>query len=63
LLELNQTSLTKENLIHIIFSLSVKIYKNYGGQQVFVSNVQTEIINSPYRLRKISGFSLTFIPI
>jgi hypothetical protein len=31
LLELNQTSFPKDNLILIDFSTIVKIYKNYGG--------------------------------
>jgi hypothetical protein len=30
-------------------STVVQIYKNYGGQQVFVLRVQTELINSVYR--------------
>jgi hypothetical protein len=62
LLELNSTLLSKENLILIYFSISVQIYKNYGGQKVFVSRVQTELINSVYRLIFL-GFSLTFIPL
>jgi hypothetical protein len=32
------------------YSISVQIYKNYGGQQVFVSKIQTELINSILRL-------------
>jgi hypothetical protein len=31
------------------FSKIVQIYKNYGGHQVFVSRVQTELVNSVYR--------------
>jgi hypothetical protein len=49
LLELNQTLLPKENLIRMDDSTSVQINKNYGCQQVFVSTVQTEQINSVYR--------------
>jgi hypothetical protein len=41
LLKLDQTLLPKENLILMDCSTSVKIYKSYGGQQVFVSRVQT----------------------
>jgi hypothetical protein len=35
------------------FSTSVQIYKNYDGQNVFVSRVQTELINSVCRHGKI----------
>jgi hypothetical protein len=52
LLELNQTLLPKENVILIDCSIRVKLYKNYGGQKVFVSIVQTELTNSVCRLRK-----------
>jgi hypothetical protein len=38
-LELNQTLLPKENLFLMTCSTSVQIYKNYGGQKVFVSRV------------------------
>jgi hypothetical protein len=63
LLELNQTLHPKENFILMHYSTSVQIYKNYGGQKVFVSRVQTELINLVYRLEKNSGFRLTFIPL
>jgi hypothetical protein len=46
LLELNQTLLPKENLIHMDCFTCVQINKNYVGQQVFVLRVQTELINS-----------------
>jgi hypothetical protein len=35
----NQTTLLKEKLFFIDSYTSVQIYKNYGGQQVFVSRV------------------------
>jgi hypothetical protein len=34
-------------------SASLQNYKNYGDQQVFVSRVQPELINSIYTPRKI----------
>jgi hypothetical protein len=41
-------------------SISVQIYKNYEGQQVFVSRVPTELVNSVPRLQKFSSsFGLT----
>jgi hypothetical protein len=44
------------------FYTSVQIYKNYGGQQVFVSRVQTELIDSVFRHgKKIPGFTLALI--
>jgi hypothetical protein len=49
-LELNQTLLPKENLFLMTCYASVRIYKNYRGQQVFVSRVQTELINSVFRV-------------
>jgi hypothetical protein len=45
------------------FSTSVQIYKNYGGQKVFVLRVQTELINSVPNLGNFPSFSLTFIHI
>jgi hypothetical protein len=63
LLEWNEALLPKENLIHMDFYTSVQIYKNYEDQKVFVSMVQTELINSVYRLEYFPGFSLTFIPL
>jgi hypothetical protein len=48
---LNQTLLSKENLILIDYSTSVQIYKNYGCQKIFISRVQIEVINSFYKLR------------
>jgi hypothetical protein len=50
-------------LIIMDFFTRVQIYKNYGGQQVFVWRVQTELINSVYRLENFPAFSLTFIPL
>jgi hypothetical protein len=35
----------KENLFPTAGSISVQIDKNYGGQQVFISRVQTGLIN------------------
>jgi hypothetical protein len=32
------------------FYISVQIYKKYGGEKVFVSKVQTELIKSVFRL-------------
>jgi hypothetical protein len=49
LLELKQTLHAKENLFLMTCSKSVKIYKYYGGQQVFVSRVRTELIDSVSR--------------
>jgi hypothetical protein len=46
LLESNQTLLLKENLILMDCSTSLQIDKNYGGQQVFVSRVQTDQVDS-----------------
>jgi hypothetical protein len=63
LLDLNQTLLPKENLILMNCSTSVKIYENYRGKQIFVSRVQTELINLVYRQEIFPGFSLTFIPL
>jgi hypothetical protein len=45
------------------FSTSVQIYKNYGGSQVFVSRVQTELGKLISRLAKFSRISLTFNPL
>jgi hypothetical protein len=63
LLESNQTTLPKEKLFLITSSASVQIYKNYGGQQVIFSRVQTELINSVSSQDFFSGFSLTFFPL
>jgi hypothetical protein len=41
-------------------STSIQIYKVYGGLEVFILRVQTELYNSVFRLRKFPGFSLTF---
>jgi hypothetical protein len=41
LLELNQTLLPKANMSLMTYSASVQICKNYEGQQVFISRVQT----------------------
>jgi hypothetical protein len=62
LLESNQTLLPKENLFLMTFSTSVQIKKNYKGHKAFVSRVQTELINSVFRLGKFSRF-LTIIPL
>jgi hypothetical protein len=64
LLKSNQTLLPKENLYLMTCSTSVQIYKNYTGQQVFVSRVQIELINSVYRLGKnFQDNSLTINPL
>jgi hypothetical protein len=63
LLKFTPTLLSKENLILIDYSTSVQIYKNYEGQQVFFSCVQTELINSVYELENFPRFSFTFIPL
>jgi hypothetical protein len=44
-------------------SISVKFYKNYGGQKVFVSRVQTELIKSVLRLENFLEFSLMISPV
>jgi hypothetical protein len=44
--ESNWTLLPKENLFPLTCSISVKNYKNYGDQKVFIPRVQTEQINS-----------------
>jgi hypothetical protein len=41
LLESNQTLLPKENVFLMTCSASVQLYKNYEGQQTFVSRIQT----------------------
>jgi hypothetical protein len=63
LFESNQTLLPKENLFLMTCSTSVQIYKNYGGHQVFGSRVQTELINSVFRLDDFPKFSFTGIPL
>jgi hypothetical protein len=45
----NQTLLPNANLFLMTCSISVQIYTNYGGLQVFVSRVQTELIDSVYK--------------
>jgi hypothetical protein len=50
LLELNYTLLPKEYLVIMDFSASVQIYKNYGGQKIFVLRVQTKLIHLVFRL-------------
>jgi hypothetical protein len=42
---------------------SVQINKNYGGQQVFVLRVQTELITQFPDLGDFPGFSLTISPL
>jgi hypothetical protein len=59
LLESNQTLLPKENLFLMTCYTSVQLYKNYGGQKVFVSTVQTEQSNSLQTWEIFSEFSLT----
>jgi hypothetical protein len=49
LFESNRTLFPKENLFLMTWFTSVKIYKKYRGHKVFVSRVQTELINSVYR--------------
>jgi hypothetical protein len=51
--ELNHTLLLKENLFLMTCSTSLQIYKNYQGNQVFVSRVPTELINSVPRLTTV----------
>jgi hypothetical protein len=63
LLESNRILLPKENLILMDRSTNVQIYKNYRGQKVFISMVQTELISSVYTLENFPWFSLTFIPL
>jgi hypothetical protein len=58
----NWTLFPKENLFPITCSTSVQICKNFRGQKVFISGVQTEQINSVSDLGKIaSSFCLTII--
>jgi hypothetical protein len=56
LFESNQTLLTKQILFSMTYSTNVQIYKNYGGQQVFVSRVQTELYNLARGLQFSSSF-------
>jgi hypothetical protein len=56
LLESNQTTLPKEKLFLITGSTGVEIYKSYGGKKVFVSRVQTELINIVSRPGNFSRF-------
>jgi type IV secretory pathway VirB6-like protein len=64
LLELNQTLHPKVNLFLMTCSTSLQIYKNYEGPKVFISRIQTELVDSVFRLGEIyfPGFSLMFIP-
>jgi hypothetical protein len=62
LLEFNHTLLLKEILFLMTCSTSVQIYKNYGGQQVFISRVQTELIDSVFRWRFFFRFYLNVYP-
>jgi hypothetical protein len=64
LLESNQTLLPKENLFLMTCYTSVQLYKNYGGQKVFVSSIQIEQSNSLPDLRIFFlQFSLILSPL
>jgi hypothetical protein len=45
------------------YPTSVQIYKIYGGLEVFVSRVQTELYNLVCRLGNFPGISLTISPL